>query len=215
MLNLPVNWSGIRQVLCLGAHSDDIEIGCSGMQMELATRVSGVRFLWVVFSADEVRDAESRAAAKAMLGGEETVSVRTARFRMSYFPHVGSEIKDYMESVKTLISPDLVFTHWLGDRHQDHRLIAELTWNTFRDHRIFEYEIPKYEGDLGQPSVFVPLAQKTVERKLEVLETCFASQKHRPWFRTEVFRALMCLRGVECRAPSGYAEAFHVRKLVL
>jgi LmbE family N-acetylglucosaminyl deacetylase len=134
-------------------------------------------------------------------------------FRGSYFPQCWAELKDQFESLKDMIEPDLIFTHWINDRHQDHRIVAELTWNTFRDHRILEYEIPKFEGDLGLPNVFFPVSAEAVERKIRTLETCFPSQRERSWFRSDLFRGLMSIRGAECNAKSGFAEAFHGRKM--
>jgi len=215
MFQLPLDWSRMRTVLCLGAHCDDIEIGCGGTLMRLKDLAPGVQFHWCVFSGDDVREAETRAAAAALLGSDGAVHVEVARFRNSYFPYVGGEIKEFVESLRKRVVPDLIFTHWLADRHQDHRLIAELTWNAFRNHLILEYEIPKFEGDLGQPNVLSPLSPEHVERKLDVLERCFPSQRSRPWFRREVFHGYLALRGVECNAASGFAEGFHGRKLVL
>lgn len=202
-------------VLCLGAHCDDIEIGCGGTLVELRERHPDLRFVWVVFSGDAVRERETRAAAAALLGSGAHVTVATHRFRASYFPHFGAEIKDSFESLRSRVAPDLVMTHYLPDRHQDHRVIAELTWNTFRSHAILEYEIPKYEGDLAHPGVYCSLSSATVARKVETLMKCFPSQLSHQWFDEELFRGHLRLRGVECNSPSRYAEAFHARKLVI
>ncbi len=202
-------------VLCLGAHSDDIEIGCGGTLLRLLAERPGTRVRWVVFSADDAREAEARASAADFLTAAGDQHVEVHRFRESYFPHVGDQIKDTFESLKTEVTPDVVLTHRRDDDHQDHRTIAELTWNTFRDHVVLEYEIPKYEGDLGRPNLYVPVDQATTERKIELLERHFGSQRSKRWFRPETFRGLMALRGVECNAPDGWAEAFHARKLVL
>lgn len=201
-------------VLCLGAHCDDIEIGCGGTLVELAHRHPNLRFVWLVFSGDSIREAETRAAAAALLPDAQ-ISIAVHRFRMSYFPHVGAEIKDAFESLRSRVTPDLIVTHHLGDRHQDHRVVAELTWNTFRDHPILEYEIPKYEGDLAQPQVYCPLSSSSVETKIDALLRCFPSQSRRQWFDADLFRGHLRLRGVECNAPSRYAEAFHGRKLLI
>jgi LmbE family N-acetylglucosaminyl deacetylase len=190
-------------VLCLGAHCDDIEIGCGGTLIELSRRHPQARFVWAVFAGDEVREQETRAAAAVH------------RFRESFFPYVGSQIKDAFESLRSRVAPDLVLTHHLSDRHQDHRMLAELTWNTFRSHAILEYEIPKYEGDLGQPQVYCPLAAESAELKIETLLNCFPSQRARQWFDAELFRGHLRLRGMECNSPSRYAEAFHARKIVI
>jgi len=214
MLRLSFPPDGLRQVLCLGAHCDDVEIGCGGTLIELGRRFPGARFQWVVLSADEVREPETRAAAARLHAGADH-KVEVARFPGSYFPSAHREIKDYFEALKGWLDPDLILTHRLEDRHQDHRLVAELTWNTFRGHTILEYEIPKYEGDLGQPNVYVPLARDAVDRKVEALLECFPSQRQRPWFTADLFLAQLRLRGIECNAPSGFAEAFHARKLVV
>jgi LmbE family N-acetylglucosaminyl deacetylase len=201
-------------VLCLGAHCDDIEIGCGGTLIELSRRHPQARFVWAVFAGDEVREQETRAAAAALLAGA-SVTVEVHRFRESFFPYVGSQIKDAFESLRSRVAPDLVLTHHLSDRHQDHRMLAELTWNTFRSHAILEYEIPKYEGDLGQPQVYCPLAAESAELKIETLLNCFPSQRARQWFDAELFRGHLRLRGMECNSPSRYAEAFHARKIVI
>ena len=202
-------------VLCLGAHCDDIEIGCGGTLVELRRRRPRLRFLWAVFSGDAVREAETRAAAAALLGTGATLEVIMHRFRGSYFPYCAAEIKDAFEALKRRVQPDLVLTHHLADRHQDHRIIAELTWNTFRSHAVLEYEIPKYEGDLGHPQVFCALSPDTVALKIETLLGCFASQRNHQWFDEDLFRAHLRLRGIECNSPSRFAEAFHSRKLLI
>ncbi len=201
-------------VLCLGAHCDDIEIGCGGTLIELSRRHPRLRFLWVVFSADDARESETRAAAAALLA-DVNLSVVVHRFRTSYFPYVGAAIKDAFEALRATVAPDLILTHHLGDRHQDHQVIAQLTWNTFRSHAVLEYEIPKYEGDLAQPQVYCPLSPATVDIKIEALLKSFPSQCERQWFDAELFRGLLRLRGIECNAPSRYAEAFHGRKMLL
>jgi LmbE family N-acetylglucosaminyl deacetylase len=201
--------------LCLGAHSDDIEIGCGGTILKLLEAHPGSSVTWVVFSANDVRESEARSSAAAFLAQAAEANVIVRRFKESYFPHTGSEIKDCFEELKRSTKPDLVLSHHRHDLHQDHRTIAELTWNTFRNHLIAEYEIPKYEGDLGHPSLYVPLARAQATRKVELLTTHFASQAGRGWFRPETFHGLMSIRGIECNAPEGQAEAFHVRKIVL
>jgi len=201
-------------VLCLGAHCDDIEIGCGGSLIELNNRCPGMRFVWVVLSGDAVREQETRAAAASLLRGAN-VSLEVHRFRESFFPYLGAQIKEAFESLRSRISPDLILTHHLGDRHQDHRVIAELTWNAFRSHAILEYEIPKYEGDLGHPQLYCPLSVKSVDLKVETLLRCFPSQHTRQWFDAELFRGHLRLRGIECNSPSRYAEAFHGRKIVI
>jgi LmbE family N-acetylglucosaminyl deacetylase len=201
-------------VLCLGAHSDDIEIGCSGLLMMLRERYSGLRFHWVVFSGDEVRERETRAAAARLMAGAD-FSMNVHKFRGSYFPHFGADIKDAFELMRKQITPDLILTHFLADRHQDHRTISELTWNTFRSHAVLEYEIPKYDGDLAQPGVFCPVSDVMVEKKISTLLDCFESQRNRQWFDADLFRGHMRLRGIECNSPTRFAEAFYARKLIL
>lgn len=209
--NLPADGT----VLCLGAHCDDIEIGCGGTLIELRERYPQLRFVWVVFSGEDVRERETRAAAVALLGGGSNVSVEVHKFRGSYFPYCGTDIKDAFEEMRSRVVPDLVMTHFLADRHQDHRVIAELTWNTFRSHAILEYEIPKFDGDLVQPGVFCPLSPAAVDRKVSTLLECYPSQRGRQWFDAELFRGHVRLRGIECNSPTRYAEAFHARKLVI
>jgi|SRR6478609_9396995 len=201
--------------LCLGAHSDDIEIGCGGTILKLLEEYPGSSVTWVVFSANDQREVEARGSAAAFLEAAAHSNVVVHRFKESYFPHAGSEIKDRFEELKRTTTPDVVLSHHRHDVHQDHRTIAELTWNTFRNHLILEYEIPKYEGDLGHPSLYVPLSSAHAARKVEFLTTHFASQAGRTWFRPETFRGIMSIRGIECNAPDGQAEAFHLRKAVL
>jgi LmbE family N-acetylglucosaminyl deacetylase len=202
------------QILCLGSHSDDIEIGCGGTILHLASQYPGCEFHWVVFSAIGVREEEARRAASQFVEPGSLKGPHLKAFRDGFMPFAGTEVKDSFEELKT-ISPDLIFTHNGKDAHQDHRLIAELTWNTFRNHLILEYEIPKYDGDLGQANLFVPLEPETYQRKVRYIMDAFQSQHSKHWFRQETFLALMRLRGMECNAPSGHAEAFYCRKLVL
>jgi LmbE family N-acetylglucosaminyl deacetylase len=214
MLSLSLPRGEPLKVLCLGAHCDDIEIGCAGTLMTLQQRYPGSRFDWVVFTQEPGRERETRAAA-GKIHGANGAEVQVLGFRMSYLPFQGAKVKDRFEEIKKASRPDVIFTHRLEDRHQDHRLVSELTWNSFRDHLILEYEIPKYEGDLGQPNVFMPLAAEVAARKLDVLMTCFPSQAERAWFRRDLFQGHLALRGIECNAPSGHAEAFHARKISL
>jgi len=202
-------------ILCLGAHSDDIEIGCGGTILRLLAERPGSRVWWVVLSSNAEREREARASAESFLcdAAERQVIVKT--FAESYFPADRVEIKMFFEELKSWTRPDVVLTHHRHDEHQDHRTIAELTWNTFRDHLIAEYEIPKYEGDLGHPNLFMPLSRATVDRKIGLLMEHFASQQSKRWFRPETFQGMLAIRGVECNAPEGMAEAFHVRKMVL
>jgi LmbE family N-acetylglucosaminyl deacetylase len=172
-------------------------------------------FRWAVFSSIEERAAEVSRSADLFLNSGVKNDVVIMEFRNGYFPYQGAVIKDYFETLKRECNPDVVFTHYSEDRHQDHRLLSELTWNTFRDHLILEYEIPKYDGGMGSPNVFFPLAEEECQRKVELLEECFASERSKRWFSKETFLGLMRLRGVECNAPSGYAEGFYARKAVI
>jgi LmbE family N-acetylglucosaminyl deacetylase len=202
------------RLLCLGAHADDIEIGAGGTVRHLiATRPGRVDVRWVVFSACAERAAEAEASAAHFAAGARELQTDVQAFRESYFPDQWAEIKAHLHGVGADFEPHLVLTHHERDRHQDHRMLAELTWNAFRDQLVLEYEIPKYDGDLGRPNVFVPLASGVVEDKLEALTRFFPSQTGKPWFDSETFRATLRLRGLECNSPSRYAEAFHARKL--
>jgi LmbE family N-acetylglucosaminyl deacetylase len=202
------------QILCLGAHSDDIEIGCGGTILSLASQYPDCEFHWVVFSAAGVREAEARRAATLFAGAGRLQGPRLKGFQDGFMPFLGAEVKTYFEELKQAVSPDLIFTHNRQDAHQDHRLLAELTWNTFRDHFILEYEIPKYDGDMGRPSFFVPLTAEVARNKVAYLMDAFASQRSKRWFTEDTFISLMRLRGMECNAPSGFAEAFYARKIV-
>lgn len=216
MLSLQFGASGrAPHILCFGAHCDDIEIGCGGTLVRLARDLPDARITWVIFAGEQGRDAESRNAAASLLGERSNFELRFFDFRGSYFPTQADRIKDAFESVKQTVQPDLVFTHFLDDRHQDHALLAQLTWNTFRAHTIVEYEIPKYEGDLGHPNLFAPLGVEDLAHKIDVLMKCFPSQRSRTWFTEDTFRGIARLRGIECASPTGFAEAFHARKLRL
>lgn len=203
------------QILCLGCHSDDIEIGCGGTILRLASEYPDCIFHWVVFSATGVRKDEAERGASLFTSSSNLQATVLKGFPDGFMPFAGAEIKAVFEDLKNAVSPDLIFTHNRLDAHQDHRLIAELSWNTFRNHLILEYEIPKYDGDMGRPSVFVPLDLKLCEQKVQQILDVFQSQRGKHWFQRETFFSLMRLRGMECNAPSGYAEAFYCRKLVL
>jgi LmbE family N-acetylglucosaminyl deacetylase len=202
-------------VLCLGAHSDDIEIGAGGAILHWIA--SGVRLEahWCVLSGAGERTAEAKASAAAFLTGAASVKVEFAFFKDSFFPYQGGELKDWFAGLKSRVNPDIILTHRRDDAHQDHREVCQLTWNAFRDHLILEYEIPKWDGDLGQPNGYIPLKAEVVERKIELLIAHFGTQRSKDWFDAETFRGLGRLRGVECRAPEGYAEAFVLRKFRL
>jgi len=202
-------------VLCLGAHSDDIEIGVGATLLEWQT--AGVRLdvLWCVLSANGLREGEARASAADFLEGTERGRIEVHHFRDGFFPAQSAEIKSWFEQLKGRIQPDVIFTHCGDDAHQDHRETSQLTWNTFRDHLILEYEIPKWDGDLGRPNVYMPIAAATMARKVELLVRHFGTQRSKHWFDEETFRGLARLRAMECRAPDRYAEAFHARKMTL
>ena len=203
------------RVLCLGAHSDDIEIGCGGTILKLAKETPGAFFYWSVLSGNKDRAQEARESATTFLSPIQKKTVDIQDFRESYFPFIGAEIKDHFEKIKNNFAPDIIFTHYTNDAHQDHQLVSKLTWNTFRDHFIIEYEIPKYDGDLVTPNLYSHIDSSFVEKKLDLICTFFKTQKERPWFSKETFRSIMRIRGVECNSPSGYAEAFHSKKAVL
>jgi LmbE family N-acetylglucosaminyl deacetylase len=203
----------IRSILCLGAHADDLEIGCGGTILEILTRRPGIDVHWVVFSANDIRAQEAQASAEHFLAAAGRKRIALQDYRDTYFPAAYESIKQYFEEIKRDVAPDLVFTHRREDLHQDHRLIADLTWCAFRDHVILEYEIPKYEGDLGAPNFFVPLEEAVCRRKIEAILASFPSQQNKQWFSADTYWALLRLRGVECNSPTRYAEAFHCRKV--
>jgi LmbE family N-acetylglucosaminyl deacetylase len=204
-----------RRVLAIGAHSDDLEIGCGGTVIALTHADPEVSVHWVVLAAPGARGEEARRSAEVVLADAAERTVEIHSFRDGYLPHTAAEVKDTFEDLKARVDPQLVLTHTRDDLHQDHRLVCELTWNTFRDHLVLEYEIPKWDGDLGRPNCYVPLDESQVERKLRLLGDHFGSQRGKDWYDVDVFRGLMRIRGMECRAPSGFAEAFTARKLVL
>ncbi len=213
-LSLPNNETKPSNVLCLGAHADDIEIGCGGTLLYLAGVLPQVRFHWVVLSTPGPRRQEAKKAAELFACGRDC-EVVLKDFRDGFFPYSGDELKQFFEEIKGQVSPDLIFTPWREDAHQDHRLVAELTWNTFRNHLILEYEIPKYDGDLGRPNMFIPLEAPLYEKKVDYLFEVFKSQNAKPWFDRAIFLGLMRIRGMESNSASGYAEAFHARKVLV
>jgi LmbE family N-acetylglucosaminyl deacetylase len=210
-----VTSGSLRRILCLGAHSDDIEIGVGGTLLKLAEQHSDLEICWVVFSAPGIRAEEARRSADDFLSAVPNQHVRVGSFRESYFPSEWVSIKDWFEEVKAKFDPDVVFTHCRDDRHQDHRILSDLAWNTFRNHLILEYEILKYDGDLGSPNVFVPLSEQLCARKIELLLKHFKSQTNKHWFTRDTFEAMQRIRGIECASATGRAEAFYCRKLVL
>jgi LmbE family N-acetylglucosaminyl deacetylase len=203
------------KILCLGSHADDIEIGCGGTILRLIDEMDSTQFYWVVFSGNKKRSEEARESANAFLKEAKSKKIDIQQFRESYFPFTGVPIKNYLEKLKKQFSPALIFTHHRNDAHQDHRLISDLTWNTFRDHFILEYEIPKYDGDLGTPNLYVHLSEPIVRKKIGHIIDIFRSQKQKQWYTEETFRSVLRIRGVESNSPSGYAEAFHCRKIVI
>ena len=205
---------GPRRVLVLGAHCDDIEIGCGGTLLRLASERSDLEVCWAVFSSTPDRAKEARTSAAAFLHGVAKAEVMVSQHRDGYLPHSGAVVKDEFEALKREYSPDLIFTHFRHDLHQDHRFVCELTWNTWRSHLILEYEIPKYDGDLGAPNFFAPLPAAILERKIALLLEHFPTQAGKPWFSADLFRALPRIRGMECVASEGLAEAFYCRKAV-
>lgn len=214
MLNLSVA-EPLHRVLVIGCHADDIEIGCGGTLLTLAEANPGLEVDWVVLTAAGERGEEARASAEAFLAGVESLRIELHEFRDGFLPYAGGEVKDVFESLKGRVDPQLVLTHTSYDLHQDHRLACELTWNTFRNHLILEYEIPKVDGDLGRPNVFMPLTAAVAERKLTLLEQHFPTQSGKHWFDRETFLGLMRLRGMEAIAPDRLAEGYTCRKLVL
>jgi LmbE family N-acetylglucosaminyl deacetylase len=213
-LSLKEDANGGLTILCLGAHCDDIEIGCGGTLLHLKAAFPRVRFHWMVFSALGSRGEEASKAVELFTAGCEK-QVVLKDYRDGFLPFSGTKVKDSFEELKAQVNPDIIFTHWDGDAHQDHRFISELTWNTFRNHLILEYEIPKYDGDMGRPNLFVPLEAPLYENKVDYLFKAFDSQRSKRWFDREMFLGLMRIRGMESNSSSGYAEAFHTRKVVV
>ena len=214
---IPFNLSnrGPLRLLCLGAHCDDIEIGCGGTILSLAAAGRELEVWWIVFSSDERRKQEALNSAESFLENVVNKKVMIHRLRDGFFPYVGAELKECFEQLKSEVSPDVILTHCRHDLHQDHRLVSELTWNTFRNQLILEYEIPKYDGDFGSPNVFVPLDESICRCKIDNIVRVFVSQNRRNWFSRELFSSILRLRGMEANACSGYAEAFYCRKAVL
>jgi LmbE family N-acetylglucosaminyl deacetylase len=213
-LQLP-NQRSNYQILCVGAHSDDIEIGCGGAILKLINEYKTLTIHWIVFSAEPERKREALKSARLFLKETVTENPSVEDFRASFFPDQYAQIKEAFERIKGKTSPDLIFTHCRHDLHQDHRVINELTWNTFRDHFILEYEIPKYDGDLGNPNFYIQLDESLCARKIQYIFQCFKTQQTKHWFTEDTFRALLRLRGIESGASAKYAEAFYARKIAL
>ena len=215
MLKISFENNSPKKVLCLGAHCDDIEIGCGGSILKLLDDSKEIDVCWVVFSSDNVRGKEARNSANDFLRSAKRKNIEIKNFRNSFFPFQGADIKEYFEQLKQDFHPDLVFTHYRNDLHQDHRLISDLTWNTFRNHLILEYEIPKYDGDLGSPNFFVHLDEVLCRDKTDKILKYFKSQNDKEWFTKDTFLSILRLRGMESNAPRKYAEGFYCRKVVI
>jgi len=212
---IQLNLEKLHTILCLGAHSDDIEIGCGGTILKMVGARSGLQVVWVVFSAEGTRSREARLSATSFLRKADRSTIVIKRFRNGFFPFEGRRIKEYFEHLKRICRPDIVFTHYRDDRHQDHRVLSDLAWNTFREHLILEYEIPKYDGDLGSPNLFVSLDEKVCQAKVDCLGKYFRTQSNKHWFTEDLFFSLMRLRGIECASITKYAEAFYCRKMAV
>jgi LmbE family N-acetylglucosaminyl deacetylase len=205
--------SGPTRILALGAHCDDIEIGCGGTMLRLAAERPDLEVLWVVFASTPEREAGTRPSAADFLAGFSRWRLVVHEFRDGFLPYVGAPVKEAFEALKQDYTPDIIFTHYRDDRHQDHRLVSELTWNTWRNHLVLEYEVPKYDGDFGSPSVFSPLTAAMVDRKIDLVLAHFQSQSPKHWLARDLLRAVARIRGMECVAPEQVAEAFYARKV--
>lgn len=207
---------GLSHILCLGAHCDDLEIGCGGTLLSIIEQNPSVAITWVVFTSNDKRKKEAELGAELFTQGAKSVDMHILDYRDGFLPYTNGSVKETFESLKRDIeNPDLVFTHYRNDLHQDHRLVSELTWNTFRNHPILEYEIPKWDGDMGQPNTFVSLTESQGKRKIENLQAAYNTQQSKKWFTDDLFWSLMRIRGMECNSPSNIAEAFYTRKLSL
>lgn len=209
------NLTGVKRVLCLGAHSDDIEIGCGGTVLRMIEQSKNIEFYWLVLSSNLKRAKEAERSANAFLRGARRKTVVVKSFRDGFLPYIGAPVKEVFEEIKKLFSPDIIFTHFRQDLHQDHRLVCELTWNTFRNHLILEYEVPKYDADLCSPNFFVPLSDAQARKKVNGLMRYFGTQRDKQWFSENLFYSLMRLRSIEIAAPTKHAESFHCRKALM
>ena len=207
---------GIK-ILCLGSHCDDIEIGCGGTLLSLLHKYQGrgVEVYWVVFSSNTQRKKEALLSSDVFLRQAWKKTVRIEKFQDSYFPYIGREIKDYFVELNKGYAPDIVFTHYGKDLHQDHRMISELTWNIYREHLILEYEIPKYDGDIGKPNLFIPLESSMCKKKVDTIMKSFHSQRKKHWMAEDLHYSILRIRGMECASRSNFAEAFYCRKMLL
>ena len=215
---IKINFDQVKEselkILCLGAHCDDIEIGCGGTVLKLIENYSNITVYWVIFSSNEQRAQEAIVSSNTFLKEVSQKKVEIKNFQDGFLSFQGKEVKECFEQLKQEFSPDLIFTHYRQDRHQDHRLISDFTWNTFRNHLILEYEIPKYDGDLGIPNFFVHLDEAVCRRKIQYLMDAFPTQNNKQWFTEETFSSILRIRGIESNSPSKYSEAFHCRKIV-
>jgi LmbE family N-acetylglucosaminyl deacetylase len=209
------NLNRVKRVLCLGAHSDDIEIGCGGTVLRMIEQSKSIEFYWLVLSSNPTRAAEAERSANAFLGRARKKTVVVKSFRDGFLPYLGPPVKECFEELKKAFTPDVIFTHCRHDLHQDHRLVCELTWNTFRNHLILEYEVPKYDADLRSPNFFVPLSDAQARKKVNSLMRYFTTQQNKRWFREELFYGLMRLRATEAASHTRYSEAFYCRKALL
>jgi len=212
---IPCNLNGVKRVLCLGAHSDDIEIGCGGTVLRMIEQSKSIEFYWLVLSSNSQRAREAERSANAFLRGARRKTVVVKSFRDGFLPYIGAPVKEVFEEIKKIFVPDVIFTHFRHDLHQDHRMACELTWNTFRNHFILEYEIPKYDADLRSPNFFVPLSDTQARKKVNGLMRYFGTQRNKQWFSEDLFYSLMRLRSIEVAAPTKHAEAFHCRKVLM
>jgi LmbE family N-acetylglucosaminyl deacetylase len=213
MIKLRFSKQSPLKILALGAHCDDIEIGCGGTLLKLLDEYPAAEIFWVVFSSNPTRKKEAEYSAQDYLQNHKSAMIEINSFRNGYFPYVATDIKEYFETIKAKFNPDIIFTHYSDDKHQDHRTIAELSWNTFRDNVIFQYEIAKYDGDLCTPNFYTTLSEKYVEKKIDLLLKHYKTQTDKHWFTRDLFKSLLRVRGVECVSDSGFAEGFHARKL--
>lgn len=205
---------GVKRILCLGAHSDDIEIGCGGAILQFLRQSPGIEIYWLVFCSNPERAKEAERSANAFLRGVRKRTILVKSFRDGFLPYIGAPVKETFEDIKKAYSPDVIFTHFRQDLHQDHRFLCELTWNTFRNHLILEYEIPKYDADLQHPNFFVPLSESIARRKVQSLMRFFGTQRNKQWFSEDLFFGLLRLRGIEANSPTRFAEGFHCRKIL-
>ena len=217
MLNTTFSFASQKglKLLCVGAHCDDIEIGCGGTLLKFIEEYKIAQLKWVVFSSNATRKKEALSSAKQFLKGVHGVDIKVFDFKDGYLPSAWETVKDEFETIKENFAPDIIFTHYRNDLHQDHRVINELTWNTFRNHLIFEYEIPKYDGDLGNPNIFVPLEKQHLNRKKEIILNSFKSQLNKQWLDDTLLTSIARMRGIECASQSDFAEALYCRKITI